>query len=74
MVTRRILEKIPQQQVEVMWEYPPLGDAIREVVIEEIEIYISMWQNMVTQYIYTCPIMDLCLDMGRRPGSRVSKR
>ena len=33
--------------------------------------YIACRQSMVTQYIVTCPIMDLCLAAERRLGMRL---
>ena len=36
--------------------------------IKEIETYIYRWHNIVSQYISTLPILDLCMkaDMGTR--------
>ena len=34
--------------------------------IQEIEVYINRHHKTVAQYIATCPIMDLSLDMERR--------
>ena len=42
--------------------------------LEDIGVYISRRQNMVSQYIVTCPIMDLCLAAERKPGMRLSRR
>ena len=39
-----------------------------------METYVSRFQNTVTQFTPTRPIMDLCLEVDRRPGSRVAKR
>ena len=42
--------------------------------LEEIRLYIARIQNMVAQYIATCPIMDLCLAAEQKPGMRLSMR
>ena len=73
-VAWRILGKIPQQRAEGTWEYPRLGYATRAAGLDETETYISRRQNTVAQYINTCPILDLCLYVERRPGSRTPKR
>ena len=48
---------------------PPLDEAMRVVFLEETEAYISRHQNKVAQYIVTCPILDLFLEVEQRPGS-----
>ena len=45
-----------------------------EAVLHEEETYVSLHQNTVAQLIATRPIMDLCLEVERRPESRVSKQ
>ena len=42
--------------------------------MQEIETYAARNQNTAAQYIATRPIMDLYLEVGRHPGSRVLKR
>ena len=37
--------------------------------LEDIKSYIYRQNNTVVQYIATFPIMDLCLEAERRPGS-----
>ena len=39
--------------------------------MEEVETYVLIHQNNVTQYITTRPILELCLAMERRPGAHV---
>ena len=56
-----------------MWVYPPIGAELVMVGLEEISLYITRHQNMVAQYIATCPIMDLCLAADWRPGMRISQ-
>ena len=41
------------------------------VGLYEIGVYIACQQNMVKQYIVTCPIMCLCLVEERRPGMKL---
>ena len=53
---------------------PPLGEAMREAGLEEVETYITQRQNTAAQYIATRPILDLCEEAERRPGAGVSKR
>ena len=53
---------------------PPLSDVMMVARIEEIYMYVSRQHNTVAQYIATCPIFDLCLDTGERPGSQAPKR
>ena len=45
-----------------------------EAVLHEEETYVSLHQNTVAQLIATRPIMDLCLEVERRPESRVYKQ
>ena len=61
---------MPWWRAEGMCEYPPLGDAMRAAWIKEIDTYISRRKNTVVGYIATFPILKLCLDTERRPGSR----
>ena len=44
-----------------------------EVLLQEVQTYVSLLHNKVAQFIATRPIMDLFLEVERRPGSRVSK-
>ena len=54
--------------------YPPLAEAMEEAGLQDVENYISHFQNTVAQFIDTRPIMDLCLAEERCPGSRVNNR
>ena len=45
-----------------------------EAVMQEADTYVSLRHNKFEQVIATRPIMDLCLAVKRRPGSRVTKR
>ena len=41
--------------------YPPIGEALETVGMDDIGVCIACFQNTVTKYIVTRPIMDLCL-------------
>ena len=73
-VVRRTPGNMPRIRTEGTWDYPPLGDTMREADIEEIETYISSQKNTVAQYIANCPILDLCMDTGMRTGSWIPKQ
>ena len=47
---------------------------MEEALLQEVETYTSHLHNTVAQFIATGPIMDLCLAVERRLGSRVSKQ
>ena len=47
---------------------------MQEAGLEEVEEYITRRQNTIAQYIVTRPILDLCEESVRRPGTWVSKR
>ena len=63
---------VPKRQHDGTWLYPPIGVALETVGLEDIGVYSARRQNMVTQYIATCPIMDLCLSAERNLGLRQS--
>ena len=46
---------------------------MEEAGLQEVEIYVSLRQNTVAQFIDTRPIMDLCLAADRRLWSRLTK-
>ena len=43
-------------------------------MLGELETYISRNSNTLDHYIATRPILDLCLEVDRRPGGRVMQR
>ena len=49
-VARWLTGKQPRQLLDGGWESLLLGEAIWEVGMEEVEEYITQWQNMVIQY------------------------
>ena len=53
---------------------PPLGKAMGECVLDEVDTYTTWIKNTVVQYIATWLIMELCEEAERRPGLRVSKQ
>ena len=62
------------RQRDGTWVYPLIGVALAMVGLEHIEVYINRHQNMVTQYISTRPIMDLCISVERNPVMRLSRQ
>ena len=64
----------PKRHPESTWFYPPIGEALTMVELEEIRVYITRLKNTVAQYISTCPIMDLCLAAEHKRGIRLSRR
>ena len=42
--------------------------------LQEVETYVSRQKNTVEKYIATRLIMELCLEVKRRPGTRVTMR
>ena len=68
-VAWRILGDFLWRWADGTWEYPSLGDAVREAGLEGIDTYVSRQKNTVAHYIATRPILDLCLEAERRPGS-----
>ena len=59
-VARKLTGKQPRRKKDGIWEYPPLAEALGEAGLEGIRKSITRRQNMVTQYIATRPILDLC--------------
>ena len=47
---------------------------MKNVGLKEVDTYVSHLHNMVTQFITTNPIMELCLTAERRPGKSISNR
>ena len=51
----------PKREQDGARVYPQLEEEMLEVVLKEVDSYVAHHQNTVTQYIYTRPIMDLCM-------------
>ena len=45
-----------------------------EAGLQEVETYVFRRQNTVAPFIMTRPIMDLCLEAKRIPGTLVSRQ
>ena len=56
-VDRRITGRQPCHILYGIWEYPPLEAAIQGAGFEEVEAYVPMRYNMVSQYIEMQPIL-----------------
>ena len=52
--------KQPWRLPDGIWEYPLLGEVMREDRLEEVETCITRIQNTFTQYIVMQTILDLC--------------
>ena len=50
-----------KHQQDGSWVYLPIGVVLATVGLDDIGVYISSYHNTVSQYIATCPTMDLCL-------------
>ena len=40
--------------------------------LEEVDTYVLCQHNTITQYVTTCPILEMCLVGERLPGTRVA--
>ena len=67
-VVGQMLGMGPKCQRDDTWVYPPIGEELATVGLNEIKMYIKIRQNTVVQYIETCPIMDLFLAAERKTG------
>ena len=52
---------------------PPIAEELREVGLDNLELYIRQRHKILAQFITDQPIMDLFLEVERRPRSRVKK-
>ena len=41
--------------------------------LEEVETYVLRRQNIIAQYIVTCSVLELCLEVERSPGAWVMR-
>ena len=62
----------PKRQPNGKWVYPPIGEKLAMVGLEEIGVYIARRHNTFAQYIANHPIMDLCLLEERKPVMQLS--
>ena len=58
-VARRMTRRKHRQGRDGVWTYPPLEDAMAELLLQEVEAYVSRLHNTVAQFIATRPIMYL---------------
>ena len=73
-VARQMMGRQLCKGLDRRWLYPPLAEAMAEVVLQEVDTYVSHHHNKVVQYITNRPIMNLCLVVDRRLDTRVLKR
>ena len=59
-----MMGKQPEIITDDRCEYPNLGGegAMRDVGLEEVEVYIARRKNIVAHYITTWPILYLCIE------------
>ena len=69
---QRMVGMVPKHKRNETCVYPPIGEALAMVGLEEIRVYIACRHNTVVQYIDTHPIMDLCLSEDWNPGMCLS--
>ena len=60
-VARRMTGQQPWKGRDSGWVYPPLEEAMVEVVLQEVDTYVSRHHNTVAQFIATRPNMDPCM-------------
>ena len=70
---RRLTGRMPHWNRVGTWIYPPVGEAVAEVGLQEIETYVTYCQKTVAQYIATSTITYLCLLVGQHPRALFSK-
>ena len=73
-VARTITGRQPRRGQNRIWIYPPLAGIMKETGMVGIRTSIIRRQNTVAQFIATRPILDLCKQATRRPGTRVPRR
>ena len=73
-VARRLTGRQPWKGRDGGWFYPPMEDTMVEAGLQYLYTYVSRHQKTVAQYIATRTIMDLCLEVKRRPGTRLAMR
>ena len=71
---RQLMGQRPRLQSDRSWSYPPLVMAMEEASSDEVETYVYQRQKNFVQLIVNIPIMDICLEVERPPGARVSQR
>ena len=49
-------------------------ESMSKAGLEEVDMYFLCHQNTISQYISTCPILELCMEAEWRLGEKVAKR
>ena len=73
-VANRLTGRQNWRERDNIWIYLPLKEAMAEALLQELETYVSCHQNIVTQFIVTRPVMDLCLAAECRMITPLSNR
>ena len=60
-VACRLVIMQTRQDITSRLVYPPMYASMTSVRLEELETYVLRHQNIIAQYIATCPILELCL-------------
>ena len=63
-----------QNNLEGMWTFPSLEDAIPEAGVKKVDTYVAHHQKTIEQFIATRPIIDLFLGAAWIPGAWALKR
>ena len=58
---RHISGRMPQRLHSEVWDYPPIGEGLADVVLEKIGICVTHGQNTLAQYISTWKIFNIKL-------------
>ena len=69
----RLFGMQPNQDIEGIWEYPPLDAEMVAMGLEDVEAHVFIHQNTINHYIATCPVLEICLVVKRRPVELVTQ-
>ena len=61
----------PRKYIMGMWVYLPLEAAMEATGLEEVDAYVLLRNNTISQYIDTRQILDMCMAEDERPGAQV---
>ena len=64
----------PRKDENGVWTYPASKDALEEVGLLTIDEYIERRRETIVEYVATRPVLDLCRNERRRPGTTHHKR
>ena len=67
-VARRLTERLPRQERDGKWQYPPLTVAIKDAGIVRVRTSVLRRHNTVAQFVATRPILALCEGTEQRGG------